>query len=65
VKWDAIGAIAEVLGAVAVVVSIIYLARQVRQGVNSIENATFSETATSWREVLGLTTEHAEEFLSG
>lgn len=64
-NWDAIGAIAEVLGAVAVVVSIIYLARQVRQGVNSIDNATFSETATSWRECLGLTTQHTEEFLRG
>ena len=30
-QWDAIGAIAEALGAVAVIVSIVYLARQVRQ----------------------------------
>lgn len=30
-NWDAIGAIAETLGAVAVIVSIIYLAAQVRQ----------------------------------
>ena len=64
-NWDVIGAIAELIGAVAVVVSIIYLARQVRQGVNSIDNATFSETATSWREVLELTTQYTEEFLSG
>ena len=30
-NWDAIGAIAELLGAVAVIISIIYLAAQVRQ----------------------------------
>ncbi len=62
-NWEAIGAVGEVLGAVAVVVSIIYLARQVRHGVNSIENATFSETATSWRETLGLTAQYADEFM--
>ena len=30
-QWNAIGAIAEVLGAIAVIVSIVYLAAQVRQ----------------------------------
>ena len=29
--WDAIGAVSETLGAIAVIVSIIYLAAQVRQ----------------------------------
>lgn len=31
-NWDAVGAIAELLGAIAVIVSILYLAAQVRQG---------------------------------
>ena len=34
-NWDAIGALSELLGATAVVVSIIYLALQVRQNSSS------------------------------
>lgn len=34
--WDAIGAIAELLGAVAVIVSILYLAAQVRQSAADV-----------------------------
>lgn len=35
--WDAIGAIAEVLGAVAVVISLVYLAIQVRSGTRALQ----------------------------
>lgn len=30
-NWDAVGAIAEMIGSIAVIVSILYLAMQVRQ----------------------------------
>ena len=33
-NWDAIGAVGEVIGAMAVVISIIYLAVQIRHGAN-------------------------------
>jgi hypothetical protein len=36
-NWDAIGAIGEVLGAAVVVVSVLYLARQMRQNANAIK----------------------------
>ncbi len=35
-NWDAVGAIAELLGAVAVVVSLVYLASQVRTGTRAM-----------------------------
>ncbi len=43
-NWDAIGAIAETLGAVAVVVTILYLARETRRGAQAI-NATSARDA--------------------
>jgi hypothetical protein len=37
-NWDALGAIAELLGAVAVIVSILYLAAQVRQSAADVRS---------------------------
>jgi len=43
-NWDAIGAVGEIIGALAVVVTLIYLARQIQtQG-----KATIGETMSSW-----------------
>ena len=39
-NWDAIGAIAELLGAVAVVASLIYLATQIRQSTRATQGAS-------------------------
>lgn len=39
-NWEAIGAASEMIGAVAVVVSLIYLAVQIRQGTQSIQSST-------------------------
>ena len=39
-NWEAIGAIGEILGAAAVIATLIYLATQVRQSSKSIDNAT-------------------------
>ena len=44
-NWDAIGAVGEVVGAAAVVVSIVYLAVQIRQNTNSTKSAVESEIA--------------------
>jgi hypothetical protein len=38
-NWEAIGAIGEVLGAIAVVATLLYLAVQIRQNAQSVRNA--------------------------
>ena len=45
-NWDALGAIAELLGAVAVLATLFYLARQIRQNRESVESAS-AETVLS------------------
>ena len=42
-NWDAIGAIGEVIGAVAVVFSLLYLATQVRHSSRTAEDAAFRD----------------------
>jgi len=56
-NWEAIGAISEMIGALAVVVSLIYLAFQIRQNTNQLEHnerasiaASASVSATNYRE---------------
>ena len=64
-NWDAVGAIAELAGAVGVIASLIYLARQIRQS-----NATDKLTATlglqaSYNEVAALFAEDGELIATG
>ncbi len=40
-NWDAIGAIAELLGAIGVIASLVYLATQIRQNTRSVRSATY------------------------
>ncbi len=40
-NWDAIGAIGEILGAIAVLGTLIYLAAQIRQNTASVTTATY------------------------
>lgn len=47
-NWDAIGAVGEIVGALAVVVSLLYLAIQIKQGT-ALSKADFFERASeSW-----------------
>ena len=41
-NWDAIGAIAETLGAVGVIASLVYLAGQIRQNTSTVRNSAAS-----------------------
>ena len=50
-NWDAIGALAEVIGAVAVVVTLAYLAIQVRQNSAAIRSATRADIAKTQAEL--------------
>ncbi|MGR8946691.1 MAG: hypothetical protein ACU84Q_01500 [Gammaproteobacteria bacterium] len=42
-NWEAIGAISEVVGAIGVIVSILYLATQIRHGARAAEDAAFRD----------------------
>jgi hypothetical protein len=66
VNWEAVGAIGEVIGALAVIATLLYLALQVRQNTKAIKGATLnaitdhhqfelrwsSDIATAWRKSL-------------
>ena len=43
-NWEAIGAVGEIVGAVAVVLTLIYLAVQVRHNARAAEDASFRDT---------------------
>ena len=47
-NWDAIGAMGEVLGAIAVVVSLVYLAFQIRQNTRQIDENTKAAQAAAF-----------------
>ena len=46
-NWDAVGAIAESVGAFGVIVSLIYLALQVRQNTKQVRLSRFQETSST------------------
>ena len=45
-NWDAIGAIGEILGAIAVLGTLIYLAAQIRQNTSAVTTATYESMAS-------------------
>lgn len=47
-NWEAIGAVGEVLGALAVVLTLVYLAIQIRQNTSSTRASTYSDTTDGW-----------------
>ena len=62
-NWDAIGAIGEIVGAMAVVVTLIYLAAQVRQSTVATQAATLQNSVGNDMQVLttvGATAEASE-----
>ena len=68
VNWEAVSAIGQVLGALAVVVSLIYLAAQVRQNTRVVRAATFQsvvETSLTFSTAIGAEGERAYTFNRG
>jgi hypothetical protein len=55
-NWDAIGATAEMLAAIGVIVSLLYLARQTRKNTNAVARSnsrqTYADHATSLRPMI-------------
>ena len=51
-NWDAIGAVGELLGAVAVILTLVYLASQIRQNTATSLATTYSATTNGWHDYL-------------
>lgn len=67
-SWEAVGALAESLGALAVVISLVYLAYQIRQNTHAMRLAEYDSRATAFREIvtnIGRSAESARIFLEG
>ncbi len=50
-NWDAIGAIGEIGGAIAVVVTLVYFAMQIRQYATGLQSATFHTTMQEFNQI--------------
>ncbi len=47
--WNAIAAVGEILGAVAVVVTLLYLSKQIRQNSRAVQVAALRDTTAEWK----------------
>jgi hypothetical protein len=63
-NWDAIGAMGEIVGAVAVVVSLIYLASQIRQQNRESRISSAHEITEAFRDTIGAMKDPARAELS-
>ena len=50
-NWEAIGAIGEIVGALAVVVTLVYLVIQIRQNTAAVATATYESTMTGFNDI--------------
>jgi len=50
-NWDAVGAIGEIAGAIAVVVTLIYFSIQIRQYATGLRSATFHNTMQEFNQI--------------
>ena len=67
-NWDAIGAIAEAVGAVAVIITLVYLTFQLRQNTKAIEHSTSRgvlDDASQWQYKVIENPELAELYIAG
>ncbi len=46
--WNAIAAVGEILGAVAVVATLLYLSKQIRQNARAVQVAALRDTTAQW-----------------
>ncbi len=51
VNWDAVGAIAELVGAIGVIASLVYLATQIRSNTRAIKVSAYQQNSTAYREL--------------
>ena len=53
-NWEAISALADILGAIVVVVTLVYLARQIRQNTVATATATYDSIVSGFNEINSL-----------
>jgi hypothetical protein len=62
-NWEAIGALGQVLGSIAVVATLLYIAREVRQNGRSLSISALRDTTAQWNhwsEMIATSTDLAE-----
>ena len=59
-NWEAVGAIAELLGAIGVIISLVYLAIQIRQNTRSSRAATFQAVVSDAQRINALVIENED-----
>ena len=67
-NWDAITAIGEILAAIAVVVTLIYLSKQIRQNSQAVQISALRDATEQWNrwsEVLATSSELADKVVRG
>ena len=64
-NWDAIGAVGEIMGAVAVFLSLVYLGMQIRSNTTSMNTASRQAIANEFRDWIRLTNEDNRVFATG
>ena len=66
-NWDAIGTIAEIIGAVAVVATLVYLAVQIRHGIDNDRVHGIQQVSRDWATHSALVTsnEYVAVFVKG
>lgn len=67
-NWEAIGAVGEILAAIAVIVTLIYLAKQIRQNSQAVQVSALRDTTEQWHrwsEVLAASPELADIVAKG
>ena len=67
-NWDAIGAVGELIGAVAVIATLIYLAQQIRDSARAARSAAVTDATNAIQALyqeLGTNPQSSEHFLKG
>lgn len=64
-NWDIIAAASSALGAIGVILTVVYLAFQIRQNTRSVEGATEQELMALEVEVYSLHAQHADIYTRG
>ena len=59
-NWDAIGAVSEILGTIAVVVSLVYLAVQIRNQSRETRLSTINNSLAEWNSLLAVIANNPE-----
>jgi hypothetical protein len=51
VNWEAVAAVGEILGAIAVLVTLVYLAVQIKQNTSAVATATYESVMTGFNDI--------------